>query len=558
MAIAALAPLLAAPLAAQAPELVLRVGDPVPGAGAIVDFERLHVTANGTWSVQVRTDHPLAHTAVLGPWGVDLAVGDTPLSLGGGVVTGLRATSWDLFSIPTSIVDVAGAAFLEAVVYGGGMQFSEGSPATHFGASFPAGSVWRDFDELQFATGNPAYLLRGSIDDVLGGQPDQSFAAVAWHSGSIGALGYVDVIARESELAPGLTRAIESVRAEPGAARLDRSGHQTIWSCDLEGPTADDGCVYLTTSGAVPVHELLAREGSPSPVAGRNWGALEDVSTFAGAGGWTLRAHLGGDPADDEVLVHDGDVLAREGRVHPLTAPWPIESLGQCPAWIDALGGVLWFARWDDPTTPGADEALIHGGVVLARTGSTLVGGVPLADIESGPDSLALQLDQGDVVLFLGSLADGARGVLRIDLGAVQSYCTAKTNSLGCPPILGWGGYEPSAGSGLPFNLFAQLLVPNQPGLILYGKEGPAALPFGGGLLCVDAPLWRIAAGSTGGSSGCTGKILYDFNAWIAGGADPDLQPGQRVYLQMWHRDPGFAPPNDVGLTSALSFAIGP
>jgi hypothetical protein len=49
-----------------------------------------------------------------------------------------------------------------------------------------------------------------------------------------------------------------------------------------------------------------------------------------------------------------------------------------------------------------------------------------------------------------------------------------------------------------------------------------------------------------------------NFNAWIAGGSDPALVECQNVFAQYWFRDPGFAPPNNSGLTDAIEFVIGP
>jgi hypothetical protein len=556
----ALALTLAAPLSAQAPEMVLRIGDAVPGAGAITDIERVHVAGGGSWRAQVRTNDPVAHTVLLAPAYVDVTTGSALASLGGGVVSGLRAGSWDLFTIPTWIADVSGASFAQALMFGTGVQFQSGAAATTYTTQFPVGSTWRSFDELYYTPNNPAYLMRGSIDDPLGGKPDLSFAAVAWHGGSIGALSHVDVIALESELAPGLARTIEHVRSESGRAQLDLWGGRVLWSCDLDGSTLDDGCVFLTVAGPVHTTTLLAREGSPSPVAGRTWGALEDISVFVnGQGKWALRAQLdASDPSNDEVLVRDGAVFAREGEVHAATSPWPIESLGAVRPWIDDHGAMLWFARWNDPATPGADEALFLGDLELVRTGATSVAGLQLVDIESGPDSASLELIQGEQVVFVGSLSDGTRGLLRVDLDEVQAYCTAKWNSAGCLPLLSWGGFHPSASSQLPFLISGAGLLPHQPCVLFYGKDGQAAIPLGGGLLCVAPPLWRLPAASTGGTILCSGKFSIDFNDWIQSGADPFLQAGQRVYAQLWQRDPGFAPPLDVGLTNALRFAIAP
>jgi hypothetical protein len=52
--------------------------------------------------------------------------------------------------------------------------------------------------------------------------------------------------------------------------------------------------------------------------------------------------------------------------------------------------------------------------------------------------------------------------------------------------------------------------------------------------------------------------MSFDFNLWTASGVDSALQPGVRVDAQFYSRDAGFAPPNNVGLTGAIEFTIGP
>jgi hypothetical protein len=105
-------------------------------------------------------------------------------------------------------------------------------------------------------------------------------------------------------------------------------------------------------------------------------------------------------------------------------------------------------------------------------------------------------------------------------------------------------------------------LLSQVPGSFFYSTRGPLNLPFLNGKLCVAPPIHRLPASSTGGSmpsgSACNGALAIDFNTWIASGADPRLVAGQEVYVQVWFRDPGFAPPNDVGLSNALEFFILP
>jgi hypothetical protein len=82
-----------------------------------------------------------------------------------------------------------------------------------------------------------------------------------------------------------------------------------------------------------------------------------------------------------------------------------------------------------------------------------------------------------------------------------------------------------------------------------------------GGTLCVAPPVRRTPGQNSGGSTtgtDCTGTFSFDFNAWIASVLNPTLLPGATVWAQYWSRDPGFAPPNNAGLTDAQTFLIWP
>jgi hypothetical protein len=136
-------------------------------------------------------------------------------------------------------------------------------------------------------------------------------------------------------------------------------------------------------------------------------------------------------------------------------------------------------------------------------------------------------------------------------------YCTAKVSSGGCTPAISSSG-SPSASSGSGFVISASQVEPDKFGVFFYGKTGKAALPFSGGTLCVEAPFIRVATLNSGGFGPCSGTYGVNFNAWIAGGSDPALVECQNVFAQYWFRDPGFAPPNNSGLTDAIEFVINP
>lgn len=139
-------------------------------------------------------------------------------------------------------------------------------------------------------------------------------------------------------------------------------------------------------------------------------------------------------------------------------------------------------------------------------------------------------------------------------------YCTAKTNSLGCAPQIGSFG-TPSATTGTGFLVTASGVYNRKYGMLLYTTAGRASTPFFGGTLCLAAPLRRTPSLNSGGSASgddCTGTYAFDFNAYVALGLDPALVAGATVDAQFYSRDPGFPVPDNIGLTDALEFVLGP
>jgi hypothetical protein len=148
---------------------------------------------------------------------------------------------------------------------------------------------------------------------------------------------------------------------------------------------------------------------------------------------------------------------------------------------------------------------------------------------------------------------------------APGTYCTAKVNSLGCvPSITSSGRSSYCCGSG--FTIAATQVRNNKVGLLIYGNNGPTALPFLGGTLCVKAQARRTIGVVSGGSppptNDCSGVYAIDMNAFAVGalGGNPApflLIPGTIVDTQWWGRDPGFPPPNNATLSNGLEFVVG-
>lgn len=129
------------------------------------------------------------------------------------------------------------------------------------------------------------------------------------------------------------------------------------------------------------------------------------------------------------------------------------------------------------------------------------------------------------------------------------TYCTAKTNSLGCVPSVSVLNL-PSKNAG-NFAVRANGVLNQKNGLLFWGF-GPLSAPFQGGTLCVAAPTVRTPIVSSNGSlppaNNCTG--LYSFTFTTAYMNSLGLDAGDTVYCQWWSRDP--AAPFATGLSNAV------
>ncbi|NUP96891.1 MAG: hypothetical protein HUU28_12095, partial [Planctomycetaceae bacterium] len=154
----------------------------------------------------------------------------------------------------------------------------------------------------------------------------------------------------------------------------------------------------------------------------------------------------------------------------------------------------------------------------------------------------------------------------RADLGAFpfsaiyavpQVYCTAKTNSLGCVPQIGFTGI-PSVSTPAPFVVRSTNQLNQRTGLLFWGYA-PKNVPYQGGWLCVQAPTRRSpllnSGGPTSGNS-CTGVLQLDFNLLLRSGSDPLATVGTELFSQFWSRDS--ASSFSTNRSDALRFTVQP
>lgn len=157
----------------------------------------------------------------------------------------------------------------------------------------------------------------------------------------------------------------------------------------------------------------------------------------------------------------------------------------------------------------------------------------------------------------LGGRSSGSVRAMRgFDLHPA-AYCTAKVNSRGCTPSIGWSGQTSLSG---PDDLVvrATSVLSSQFGMFFFGRA-PTSTPLLGGTLCVRSPLERTPvqlATGTPPPSDCTGTYSIALSHdWLA---QRGFAPGTTLYGQWFSRDPGFAPPGNVGLTDAIAISVRP
>ncbi len=194
-----------------------------------------------------------------------------------------------------------------------------------------------------------------------------------------------------------------------------------------------------------------------------------------------------------------------------------------------------------------------------STTGQTgfVYGGDPIALSWDGSRSV---FQSGSNALVAGAPEDQQDIFLRderVQSVPVVSYCTAKTNSLGCQPAMSTSGIC-SFTLGTPFFLTSQFERSHQPAMMVW-STAPAALPFSGGFVCVQLPMHRTPLQSTGGASAandCTGTCSYVFTPQYA--QSRGLSPGDTVYAQFWSRDPAGATARRVNASDAIAFTWAP
>ena len=317
-----------------------------------------------------------------------------------------------------------------------------------------------------------------------------------------------------------------SLTAFDGAAG-DEFGHAVgiedeYVACGAPGDDGDRGSVYLFEPGGVS----WLKRGDFVPEAGARYGTALVVDWS----GSSLTVVAGAPGAQGGAGTASGFELTQFGSYD-----WPvIQGLSQPgDAFGSSVAGLMGSSwRYTAIGAPGASGGrgrahllggddtvtLSPGGFAEGAPGEALGTGVAMAGfhlLAGAPGRDASAPDAGGV--------DAHRALTQGQFGV----CFSLPNSTGSRAI---GAAQGSVSITENDLCFAAGPVPTQPGLFFFGLA-PANVPFGNGVLCVQAPISRLAPTTA------TGNVLstrVDFSVPPAA----SLVAGQDVHAQAWFRDP--------------------
>lgn len=394
--------LLAGIALAADPVVLTLEGDGLSTGFAVSSVGNIAVNDAGYWVAEVDSDNPdtASDAVIIDAGGVLHVEGDGLAAPAGAAIGGFDDLSlnraglvgWNLFldGTPSSSDD-------SGLFVGGTLLAQESQLVTYPSAG--AGTPWIGFFGAKL-NDTGAYLAMTSVDDPLVASSVDRALVLFTPDG----LGGIDqrAIAVEGDILPGQTEAVADLGTDPHDWDLNNAG-QIAYQVDLTGDTAVDIAVYL--DGA-----LVAQEGDPSPLSGRN---LESLSSRPIAlddhGRLLLRAGLDGDTSTDEVILLDGSVVAQEGgALDGIPAPFAITSFGSGPVELGNNGNWVVYADWDDSDTT-IDTGLFVNGALLVQEG-TMVAGMVVEDVRGVTDGFRLSPSGRWLIAelnFVGSI-DGA------------------------------------------------------------------------------------------------------------------------------------------------------
>lgn len=333
-ALASLAiPALATLASAQTFTILVRDGDVIAGVGSVTAIDDLEVNDAGTWLVKVDTDFATSPgDGVVLLNGAQHSRETDPLLLPAGaaissyddiVLDDSGRAVWNLFLTGLTPTTDSGVFRNHQLI----LQEGANSGAPQFGGVTP----YLGFFGVKHDGANVLVALSSVDDPTIATTVDR--ALMRLQLDGAGTLTTESVIVKEGDALAGIpVETLADLSTGPHSWAVNRGG-QSLYLADMTGTTTNDGLLMLDLL-------LLAREGSPAPVVGRNWEILLGKSVHLDdAGNYAFTGNLDGVTTDDEVICKNGTtIVVQEGTSLPGTGGFAFTGFGSGPIAIDAAG----------------------------------------------------------------------------------------------------------------------------------------------------------------------------------------------------------------------------
>ena len=381
--------------------LVLVEGDEVPGVGTIDTIGDVAINDSGDTLIVANTDAATAIDEVLLRNGkVLLQEGITGLLTSppdafiagaepfAGLFTSLNISNSGETSYFLSIEDFPGSEDFgiftgtDIVVQQGGLSMSP---------QFTPGTTY-DFLFSLKQNNNGTLLFSGLADDPMLGDGLDNFIAITD--------GVTEtVVVADGDMLPGSDAPVMCISVIDNLSAIN-DNNDVMYIVEFGMDDDEDSAIYLNDT-------LLAHEGDPSFVPGRDWGPLHvSAVDLNNSGDYAFRGVLDGDALlGDQVIIKNGEVVMQEGATAPDGNP--IQNFGALagPLEIGNNGNVIYQARSTAGTTFLFldDQLIVHEGVTTTEDGTIVADIASLGDVADTSEVMDLSPD-GTWAIFEGTV----------------------------------------------------------------------------------------------------------------------------------------------------------
>lgn len=370
-------------------EILTQEGKSVTDVGTITRVSNVVINNAGTHVIEVDTDNPDTD--------IDVALlrdGDLFLREGQSIPpAGALLDSFDDFSLNDSgsyaanfFLDGTGSTSNDSgLYYNGSLVIQEGEAANLPGV--PAADPWVGFFGVKLNdAASPQVLVNGNTSSAV-----NSTLAIYTLDAS-GVIQSGELIAYEGATLSGLSDPVQGLETSANEFALNDAG-QVLFAGDTTGDTASDSFVYLTGTG------VLAQEGTPSIVSGRDWNTLSSPELdLNNSGEYVFVGRLAGDTASDYIIVRNGAKFVQEGDAVPDLPGLVFNNLASAQVQIDDFGNVLFVGGISSGST-STDRGLFYNDTLLLQEGVSMIDGQLVTTINTLADTLFMS-DNGQYAII--------------------------------------------------------------------------------------------------------------------------------------------------------------